>query len=133
VLDSDNVVGTGLAPLLDALQTELDRLNLWETVPPPARALQSTFPFCCDTLRFSQWLQWVFIPRTRGLLDAGGAFPFLSAIRPMAEETLAGCCWDAGRLLRLLGAIDQAINCMPFGVAAGRFQPAKAKRSDSRD
>ena len=38
MFESDDVVGTGLAPLLDALQTELDRLNLWETVPPPARA-----------------------------------------------------------------------------------------------
>jgi uncharacterized protein YqcC (DUF446 family) len=133
VLESDDVVGTGLAPLLDALQTELDRLNLWETVPPPARALQSTFPFCCDTLRFSQWLQWVFMPRTRALLDADGAFPFMSGIRPMAEEALAGCCWDAGRLLGLLGAIDQAINCMPEGVAAGRLQPAKAQGPDSRE
>jgi len=125
VLNSDDELGTGLAQLLDALQAELDRLNLWETMPPPARALQSNLPFCCDTLRFSQWLQWVFMPRTRALLDAGGGFPFMSAIRPMAEEVLAGCGWDAGRLLRLLGAIDQTINCMPEGVPSGRFQLAK--------
>ena len=125
MLDSDDDLGLGLAQLLDALQTELDRLHLWETMPPSARALQSSLPFCCDTLRFSQWLQWVFMPRTRALLDAGGAFPFMSAICPMAEEALAGCDWDAGRLLHLLGAIDQAINCMPEGVPADRFQLAK--------
>jgi uncharacterized protein YqcC (DUF446 family) len=125
VLDSDVDLGLGLAQLLDSLQAELELLNLWETMPPSARALQSALPFCCDTLRFSQWLQWVFMPRTRALLDAGGAFPFMSAIRPMAEEALAGCDWDGGRLLHLLGAIDQTINCMPEGVSSNRVHSVK--------
>jgi hypothetical protein len=31
----------------------------------------------------------------------------------MAEEALAGCGWDTGPLLGLLGAIDIAINLAP--------------------
>ena len=108
---------TELGRLLHALQAELDQLGLWETMPPPRHALASRLPFCCDTLRFTQWLQWVFVPRTRALLDAEGAFAFTSSIHPMADEALSGCDWDAGRVLQLIGAIDLAINRMPDAKA----------------
>jgi uncharacterized protein YqcC (DUF446 family) len=102
-----------LASLLQSIQHELEHLGLWEGTPPTARALASPMPFCCDTLRFTQWLQWVFIPRTRALLDAGGRFPFRSAIHPMAEEALDGCAWDARALLGLIGDCDRVINRLP--------------------
>jgi uncharacterized protein YqcC (DUF446 family) len=102
-----------IGPLLDAVQAELGRVGLWETAPPPPASMASALPFCCDSLRFTQWLQWVFIPRTRALLDAGGCFPLKSAMRPMAEEALAGCGWDAGPLIESIGRLDQAINCLP--------------------
>ncbi|MGB5831575.1 MAG: YqcC family protein [Thiohalocapsa sp.] len=118
--DPDASARANLAELLDALTDELRRLDLWETMPPPGPALDSRLPFCCDRLRFSQWLQWVFVPRTRALLDAGGAFALKSAIRPMAEEALSGCAWDPDPLLRLLGSIDQTINRLPAAVGGDR-------------
>ena len=104
-----------LAALIDDLEAELGRLGLWQSAPPPnfESTLESALPFCADVLRFTEWLQWVFVPRTRALLDAGGPLPSRSGIRPMAEEALAGCAWDSGRLIVLLGRVDQAINCMP--------------------
>jgi uncharacterized protein YqcC (DUF446 family) len=95
-----------IGPLLDAMQAELVRVGLWETAPPPPASMASALPFCCDRLRFTQWLQCA-------LLDAGGSFPLKSAMRPMAEEALAGCEWDAGPLIESIGRLDQAINCLP--------------------
>lgn len=71
--------------LLHAMQASLDALGLWEAGPPPAEALASTAPFAFDTLAFHQWLQWIFLPRTHALLDAGGRFPRSCEIAPMAE------------------------------------------------
>jgi uncharacterized protein YqcC (DUF446 family) len=99
-----------LAALMDELEAELRGLGLWQQSPPPV--LTSALPFCADVLRFTEWLQWVFVPRTRALLDAGGPLPSRSGIRPMAEEVLAGCDWDSGRLIALLGRVDQVINCI---------------------
>lgn len=101
---------TDVAALLDALQAELERVDQWEPAPPPPEALASPLPFAVDTLRFSQWLQWIFIPRTRALLDAHGRLPLKSAILPMAEEALAETDWDQSRLLALIGRIDRALN-----------------------
>jgi len=102
-----------LAELLADLKTELIRLDLWEPVPPSPAAMASPLPFCADTLGFTQWLQWVFIPRTHAVLEGAAPLPARSGIRPMAEEALAGCGWDTGPLLGLLGAIDIAINLAP--------------------
>ncbi len=99
-----------VATLSDAIEAELRAQSLWETAPPSPRALSSPLPFCCDTLRFTQWLQWICLPRTRALVDAGGPLPAHSAIRPMAEEALRGCDWDTDVLLSLIGRFDQAID-----------------------
>ena len=82
-----------LAPfrlLLTEIETELCRQGLWETAPPAPAAFESGLPFCCDRMRFTQWIQWVFLPRTRALIEAGGPLPEVSGIRPMAEEERTG-------------------------------------------
>lgn len=95
---------------MQELEEELRRQDLWETSVPPPRAFDSSLPFCCDTMRFTQWLQWVLIPHTRALAEAGGPMPEASGIRPMAEEALRGCAWQSARLLALLGRFDSMIN-----------------------
>lgn len=94
--------------LLVEIRAELKAQALWEPAPPPPDALKSEAPFCFDTLEFNQWLQWVFIPRTHALLDAGGSFPADSNIAPMAEwfdeqnEDI-----DGRRLTALLARFDR--------------------------
>lgn len=92
------------------LEHELRRRGQWEPAPPPRAAFESRLPFCCDTMRFTQWLQWVFIPHTRALAEAGGPMPDASGIRPMAEEALRGCDWEIIPLLVLLDRFDRMIN-----------------------
>jgi uncharacterized protein YqcC (DUF446 family) len=96
--------------LLAELEAELRRQDQWETAPPPPEACASQLPFSCDTLRFTQWVQWVFIPRTHALITAGGPMPSRSAIRPMAEEALGGCPWSTETVVTLLGRFDQMVN-----------------------
>jgi uncharacterized protein YqcC (DUF446 family) len=95
--------------LMTEIEQELRRQGQWEGRAPSPRALASPLPFCCDTLRFTQWLQWVFVPHTRALAESGRPLPSASGVRPMAEEALRGCTWDTGALLQLLGRFDGMI------------------------
>ena len=99
-----------LLSIVSGIEQELIVRGQWEPVPPRAVAFESRLPFCCDTLRFTQWLQWVFVPRTRALAESGGPMPEVSGIRPMAEEALRGCDWDTAPLLVLLDRFDRLIN-----------------------
>ncbi len=97
--------------LMQALEDEMRRLDLWESYPPPAEALDSVVPFCYDTLEFTQWLQWVFVPRTRAIMDRGMPLPAKSDISPLAEMTFAEMeDVDTDALLALIGEFDRLIN-----------------------
>ena len=74
--------------LLDALEQELRRLNVWSPLPPSPESMASSTPFCLDTMKFSQWLQWVFAPRLRALIDHGGPLPSGSNILSYAQLAL---------------------------------------------
>jgi uncharacterized protein YqcC (DUF446 family) len=101
-----------IAALLGDLEAEMRSLLLWEREAPDATALASTQPFCVDTLRFPQWLQFVFLPRMRALLDDGRALPVQCGVAEMAEMHFGG--GGAAGLLALLREIDRAV------VAAAR-------------
>lgn len=74
----------------------------WQTSPPEADAFVSTEPFCLDTMRPEQWLQWVLLPRMHALLDGGAPLPQALAITPYFEEALDG---DTNVILPLLAQL----------------------------
>jgi uncharacterized protein YqcC (DUF446 family) len=45
-------------------------------------------PFCMDTLSFEQWLQWVFLPRMKRILEQRRPLPRKSGILSYAQEYL---------------------------------------------
>ncbi|MDB2384671.1 YqcC family protein [Endozoicomonas sp.] len=96
--------------LLDAVEKELNTLSLWETMSPSIEALSSQTPFCMDTLKMTQWLQWIFIPRVRAILDQGAALPVGANMKPYAEEAFIVDGTDATRLLELIGQFDQLMS-----------------------
>ncbi len=49
-----------LTDLLLRLEAELRNQERWAFETPPIQALQSQLPFCCDTLKVEQWLQFIF-------------------------------------------------------------------------
>lgn len=109
----DDALRADVTSLLDDLTIALRTAGQWQMLPPSPTALASPLPFCCDTLRFTEWLQWLFIPRTRALLAADGPLPTVSGIAPMAEEALHGCDWDTAPIIALLARFDRLIAAHP--------------------
>ncbi|MFN3587526.1 MAG: YqcC family protein [Moraxellaceae bacterium] len=97
--------------LLSALEIVLRQNALWSASPPSPEAMRSVMPFMYDTLSVAQWLQWVFIPRTRALIDAGQALPGNCHIHPLAEHEYAGRAdIAAAELLNVIRQIDNLLN-----------------------
>jgi len=97
-----------LAAIVDGLEAELRRMELWEREAPSAESLASTEPFCIDTLVFSQWLQWLLIPRMRSILAGDGNLPTASAIHPYAQDCFEHL-EDRTALLTLIRRFDALI------------------------
>lgn len=93
--------------LLEKLEQELRRQDVWLTMPPSPEAMTSTTPFCMDTMPFSQWLQWFFVPRVRAIVEQGGALPSGSDIKPYAEEALKVEKLEMEILLELIEQFDR--------------------------
>jgi dTDP-4-dehydrorhamnose 3,5-epimerase len=75
--------------MLLSLQQAMLRADQWSDKEISAEALASQQPFCLDTMNFSQWLQFVFIPRMQAIIDARQVLPSLTkgqGLEPMACE-----------------------------------------------
>lgn len=92
--------------LLDQIETELRQLGCWSSQPPAASAFASQVPFCSDKMRFDQWLQWLFLPRFRALIEGGLPLPERCHITPMAEQALFHLEQDISSLLAVLNELD---------------------------
>lgn len=99
-----------LQTLLNNLEQELQQLNWWELHAPSLQALQSQQPFCVDTLNFSQWLQWVFVPRMHAIISTNQPLPGQCAIHAMAEVVYRDQLGMVEGLLDCLKSIDAAIS-----------------------
>jgi uncharacterized protein YqcC (DUF446 family) len=99
-----------LADLLLAIEAEMRRNALWESQAPDDQALASLMPFCHDTMSFSQWLQWVFLPRMKEVLESQQDYPASSDIHPLAEYSLAEHGEAIDELLALIARFDAFIN-----------------------
>lgn len=98
------------ASLLIDIEAELRRLQLWDKEAPSAEALASTEPFCVDTLSFTQWLQFVFLPRMHSLLDIEQLPPGRCEIQPLAEQYFAETGLPANGLIAVIGRFDALLN-----------------------
>lgn len=99
-----------IADGLLAIETELRRLDYWESERPPAEALQSTQPFCVDTLSFPQWLQFIFLPKMKYLIEEDVALPAVSGIAPMAEEFFRQEAASGSVVINELARIDALLS-----------------------
>lgn len=95
-----------LATLLDEIETEMKRLELWEAEQPPPSAFRSPNPFCFDTMAVTQWLQWVFIPRMRETLAMDVPLAAACRVAPAVELYLDDIGASRGNLVVLLEQFD---------------------------
>lgn len=101
---------TDVQRLLTDIETEMRRIGLWTNTPPSAQALSSTMPFMYDTLTFQEWLQFVFLPRTQGIIAQGGTLPANSSIHPLAEHEFTQQQLVALELLALIQEMDTVLS-----------------------
>ncbi|SDI06200.1 Uncharacterized conserved protein YqcC, DUF446 family [Pseudomonas delhiensis] len=102
-----------IADQLLLIERELRALAMWEEQPPSDEALASQEPFCVDTLELEQWLQWIFLPRMKLIIESGADLPHASGIRSIAEVVYAN---ESERMLALfeaLGEFDRLIGEAP--------------------
>lgn len=98
-----------IADQLLMIERELRAIGLWGDVSPSREALSSQEPFCVDSLALEEWLQWIFLPRMKLIIETGADLPSASGIREIAEEAYAGEGARAQALLEALGAFDRLI------------------------
>ena len=98
-----------IADVLLEVEATLRTSGKWEKSRPPAAALVSAQPFCLDTLRFEQWLQWIFLPRMKQILEQNMPLPAKSGILVYAQESLPKEDPPTGSLLVLIKRFDDLI------------------------
>ncbi len=91
------------------IERELRALGWWSNTPPSDEALSSGEPFCVDSLEFEQWLQWIFLPRMKHILENDLPLPGASGILEMAEMVYATRQRETQPLQQLLAQFDRLI------------------------
>ena len=99
-----------IADHLLLIERELQVQGWWSDAAPTAEALASVVPFAVDTMAFEQWLQWIFLPRMKLIIEFGHPLPSASGILVMAETVFVDRPEQSRELRRLLAAFDQLIS-----------------------
>lgn len=98
-----------VAEQLLLIERELRLLGWWAETQPAPEALASGEPFAVDLLEFDQWLQWIFLPRMKVILEQDLPLPNASGILEMAEMVYAGRQKETHTLQQVLAQFDRLI------------------------
>ena len=97
-----------IAAKADAIDAEMKRLGVWQPGPLAPEKARFTQAFGMDTMAFTEWLQFVFLPRVRECLETGD-FPASSQVGVQAIREFDG--WDeVSDLVSLLCEFDILFN-----------------------
>ena len=95
--------------LLMDLEGQLHAKQQWSAQELAPEDVASVEPFAIDKLSFSQWLQFVFIPRLKDDCANKTALPASCSVAPMAEEFYRVNLIDAEAVIDRLASIDHLI------------------------
>src|SRR5215469_17846720 len=90
---------------LEAIISEMKRAGLWQDQPLAPEQYNFSRAFAMDTMSYSQWLQFIFIPRVTELLRTSGEFPSSSSVGAQAIREFDGYP-EAQGLVTLLCEFD---------------------------
>lgn len=93
--------------LLQAIETELKRLNRWST-PIPDHNVENMGAFGQNTMAFEQWIQFVLLERLRSIISNKEEFPKGSHVAVYAVRNFDGDPESDG-LIDLLSQLDQLV------------------------
>lgn len=75
---------------LNAVEAEMKRIGYWRKEPLPPEMYEFTQAFAMDTMPYAYWLQFIFIPRVRSIIEEHGEFPPSSAVGIQAIREFDG-------------------------------------------
>ena len=75
-----------VAGFLLLIEHEMRTQGLWSDKVPTEHDLSSLEPFSVDRLDFEQWVQWIFLPKMKTIVERGQPLPSVSGIWHMAEH-----------------------------------------------
>jgi uncharacterized protein YqcC (DUF446 family) len=87
-----------------SIEAEMRCIGFWQAEPLKPEQYQFTEAFAMDTMAFSQWLQFIFIPRVKDSATSG-KFPSKSQVGAQAVREFDGL-HEASRLVTLLSEFD---------------------------
>jgi uncharacterized protein YqcC (DUF446 family) len=93
---------------IEEIEREMRSIGYWQEEPLPAEAYDFTQAFAMDTMAYSQWLQFIFIPRVRSIIETDGDFPAGSSVGTQAIREFDGST-EAEGLVSLLCEFDRII------------------------
>lgn len=91
--------------IIAEIEAEMRRIGLWQAAPLQPEQYQFSKAFAMDTMTFSQWLQFIFIPRVRDCA-ASGIFPSTSQVSNQAIREFEGMP-EASHLVTLISEFDK--------------------------
>ena len=89
---------------LEQIESEMLRIGMWQDKPLDPEQYDFRAAFAGDTMTFSQWLQFIFIPNVRSAA-ASGKFPASSQVGVQAVREFDGVD-EASGLIILLAEFD---------------------------
>ena len=104
-----------IADVLLEIEAVLRTSGKWQRQKPAPEALNSVEPFCIDTLSFEQWLQWVFLPRMKEILEHSRPMPAKSGILSYAQDYFREKTAATAGLLSLIKRFDDLITIQAGG------------------
>jgi uncharacterized protein YqcC (DUF446 family) len=112
------------------IQRAMRELGLWQSGSLPPDAFQFELPFAVDRMTFPQWLQFVFVPRVKSIVEARGDFPTQSSVGTQAVRELDGIP-GGDRLVELLCDFDRFIEALvPNSIPDSTALEAAAAEGD---
>jgi uncharacterized protein YqcC (DUF446 family) len=71
---------------LDEVIAELKRKGFWDISRPSDDKFENMGAFGMNTMPFSDWLRWVFVPRVEALIESDGPWPNGSSVAIQATR-----------------------------------------------
>lgn len=90
------------------IEAEMKRIGMWQQAPLDPEKYEFHAAFGMDTMAYSQWLQFVFIPRVHEVIASNGPFPQQSSVGAQAIREFDGYD-EASDLVTLLCEFDALI------------------------
>ncbi len=90
---------------IESIEQELKSIGFWQSEPLRAEQYDFHAAFALDTMAYSQWLQFIFIPRVNSIIAEHRLFPKSSSVGAQAVREFDGVP-AASRLVLLLSEFD---------------------------